>query len=344
MKQPMMRRLVTTAIVLAGIALASPPSGTAGAAGTGAGGASPTTLGGDGVAVKTPNGASFTLSVSDANEVGALEVDLTRSAPGGDEVHSWHFYSPASSLAFNATTGVGTVTGGTASSPVATIDLTFKAKTHKVEKCSESGSQTLYSGSLSGTAELVTGLSGAGTVGGKSVKFNAKGTSPVVVVDANCQMKVNTCVAQFSFNSPTGPSGVYAAGGVLPVGDKMESALTVSRQVKLSSPANASRVDEAVLLSSKAVNWNAKTHTITASGIAHDVVTGAATVNGGSRRTDTFSCDYSGKKYSVSYLYDENARYWSPPGESLTGHDSIGGALITLQAGKGNYFVTTVSA
>ena len=82
---------------------------------------------------------------------------------------------PAGRFKFNTSTGVGTVKGGSATVSVATIDLTFKATAHQAGNCS-SGSETIYTGTLTGEAELVTGLTGGGTVGGKSAKLT--GGSP----------------------------------------------------------------------------------------------------------------------------------------------------------------------
>ena len=297
-------------------------------------------------AVKTSNGQSWTLSVADSSTPDALTIGLVRTVTAGGsgaEEHIWYFDSPASSLAFSTSTGVGTVTGGSSTSPLATVALTFKATSHKAASCS-SGSETIYTGTLSGEAELVTGLTGGGTVGGSSVAFTAKGSSPEVLVDSGCVPPENDCTAATVFSSGATGATTEAGGFAGTESGKKFNFVSVARKVTLTSPKGAYRIDTALDLNTSPPSWNPKTDVLSVSTTSSGIVTGSATLSGGKPKTVSYPCSYAGKSYTITETEDTTANYASPAGEAITGHTSLTGNLAAPASAKdATYVVTTVS-
>lgn len=303
------------------------------------------TLNNAGAAVKTANGQSWILTVADSNVADTLTVGLLRTVTTGgtgNEGHNWSFNVLASSLTFDTSTGVGTLKGGSGTSPVATIDLNFKATSHKAATCT-SGSETIYTGTLSGEAELVTGLTGGGTVGGKSVKFNVKGSAPEILVDSSCVAPIDECLAAISFSSSTTGKKVEAAGlDGTEDGTKVDF-VTVARKKTLSSPKGAMRTDYADVDTSPP-SWNAKTGVLSVTTSSAGIVTGSATLSGGTVKTSTFPCSYAGKSYTVHVTQNTTANYASPAGQAITAHTSLTGKLVAAATkGAGVIEILTVS-
>jgi hypothetical protein len=304
------------------------------------------TLGNDGAAVKTSNGQSWTLIVGDSSTADTLTIGIVRTVTAGGsgaEEHIWFFDSPASSLAFNKTTGDGTVTGGSTTSPLATVGLTFTATSHKAASCS-SGSETIYTGTLSGEAKLVTGLTGGGTVGGSSLTFTAKGSSPEVLVDSGCVPPEDGCTAATLFISGATGATTEAAGFAGTESGKKFNFVSVTRKVTLTSPKGAYRIDTALDLATSAPSWNPKTDVLSVSTTSSGIVTGSATLSGGKPKTVSYPCSYGGKSYTLTETDDMTANYASPAGEAITGHTSLTGNLAAPSSAKdATYVVTTVS-
>lgn len=303
-------------------------------------------LGGDGVATKTSNGMTWLLGVGDSNESGSLSVSLDRIATTGKkgvELHGWDFdNSPASSLTFDTKTGSGTVKGGSYTAPIATVYLTFTATSHKAVTCQE-GHETIYSGRLRGTVKLVTGLPGGGTVGGTSLNFDAKGSAPVVEVDSDCVTNANDCTTSEIFSSPSGKDGVAATGFEETIAGKPTTYVGVIRTVRLKAPRLAERLDEALSTPTRGFVWNSRRGVLGVTTTSTGMVTGSATLSGGTQEHFTTSCKYNGKTYKVTAVDDTNAKYSSPRGQAITAHTSLTGALAAPQSGTGDYFIETVS-
>ena len=297
-------------------------------------------------AVKTSNGQSWRLSVADSSTPDTLTIGLVRTVTAGGsgaEEHIWYFDSPASSLAFDKSTGDGTVTGGSATSPLATVDLTFKATSHKAASCS-SGSETIYAGTLSGEAKLVTGLTGGGTVGGSSVTFNATGSAPEVLVDSGCVPPTDDCTATTVFSSAVTGAKTEAAGSAGTESGKKFNLVSVARKVTFTSPKGAYRIDAALVTDTSPPSWDPKTDVLSVSTTSSGIVTGSATLSGGKLTTVSYPCSYSGKSYTITETENTTASYASPAGEAITGHTSLTGNLAAPSSVKAaTYVVTTVS-
>ena len=290
--------------------------------------------------VKTSNGQSWTLSVADSNNASGLAIGLTRTVSTGGkgaEEHVWGFKSKASSLTFSKTSGDGTIKGGSSTGKVATVSLTFKSTSHKAGTCS-SGSETIYTGTLSGEAKLITGLTGGGTVGGKSVTLKGEAT-----VDSDCVVNTNDCIASTLFDSGASGGPIQAVGLSEPTAGKTFDFVSVLRELALTSPKGATRSDIA-LVQAPLATWNPKTGVLSVTSTSAGIVTGSATLSGGTSKTSSFPCTYAGKKYTIKNTENFTAKYASPAGKAITGHTSLGGALVAPSSAKdAEFIISTVS-
>jgi hypothetical protein len=302
-------------------------------------------LNNDGAAVTTSNGQSWVLSVSETTAADTIVAGIQRvvsSGGVGSEGHFWYFTVSASSLTFDQSTGVGTLNGGTKTSPVGSFDLTFKATSHKAATC-VSGSETIYTGTLSGEAEIVTGLTGGGTVGGKSVTFTATGSSPQILVDSDCVIAVDECLPETVFSSAVTGAKPEAAGLDATINGVKFVAVTVASKTTLSSPAGAYRVDDAEVDTS-APKWKSKTGVLSVTTTSAGIVTGSATLSGGTVTTESFPCTYKGKSYTMHESDNTTANYTSPSGEDITAHTSLTGNLVAEPTtGVATFVVLTAS-
>ncbi len=289
-----------------------------------------TTLGGDAGTVKTANRQAWELTVTATNDT--LMIEIARQAstsPVADELHSWSFPLKSGGLVFSAGTGVGTVKPGANTSPVATVDVKFKATGHKVVKgACTSGSETVYTGKLTGTVTLVTGLSGGGTV--KATSFTAKLSAPTVTVYKLCVSPPGGCLpSSVTFDDAPGALGnpaLYAQGITGTFSHKTEDQVTVSLQARLAKPNGAERNDESTVEEAPA-KWTASTRTLVVK-TTGTLITGSVTISGGTKSTYSEGCTVNGKRTHNLFTSYFDASWASPAGDRLTAHDKIGGNIV----------------
>jgi hypothetical protein len=286
--------------------------------------------------VETENKANFWLLVSWTN-VGEpiLQVSLERqvtSPSSGFELHSWTFNSSSSMLKFNDKTG--TLDSGTQANPVASVDLSFKTTSSKAATCT-SGKETIYDGTLSGKASLVTGLKNGGTVSG-TYTFNV--ATPDIEVDDGCvSPPADECGASLLAGSGNTSGPALIAGTFADV-NATEQLVGISEQTALTSPAGATRTDIAAMY-----NESGKVYaTYTGSEVkvaSAGLVSGSGTVSGGKPKKETpVTCKYDGKTYTDATVIDESADYAG----TFSAKPSIGTTMTVPSSTKtGLYLVTT---
>jgi hypothetical protein len=303
----------------------------------------------DGAATaKTSNGVSwdFIVGWDDAGGTSAnLDIGLERTVTSGgtgEEGHLWSVPVTTATLAFDAKTGAGTLDAGTQTSPIAKVDLAFKATSNKKGTCT-TGSETIYSGALSGEASLVTGLTGGGTVGGTSVKFTV--ITPTITVDSGCSVVTDSCVASATFISTLSPGkSPFAVNDNESLAGKAGNFVEVGRSTDLKAPAHSSRIDVAAVDSAPAT-YDSTTKVLSVTTSTAGLVTGSATLSGGTAKTEPpQSCTFAGKKYTVSVIEDSTAKYASPAGKSISAKTSLTGTLTAPNTSDGLYEVVTVKA
>jgi hypothetical protein len=340
------RRAVLTPIAAVAIFAGSSLAAVVAAPGSALAATSTLSLGNAGTTVKTSNGASWTLVVSwdqvISTEAPNLSVALERVVGGtGYEFHDWIVPVTASTLTFNKKTG--TLNVGAQASPIATVDLSFKTTSSKKATCT-TGSETVYSGTLSGKVTLVTGLTGGGTVGGSLLSFKA--ATPEITVDSSCiPPEGNECTADVLFSSGnfTGTTPA-ASGGSLSLFGKSFNEVGLTRSTDLTAPAGAIRSDVAAQ-EGLTPKYDAKTKVLTVTASKSGLVTGSATLKGGKVKTASYTCKYSKKSYKVTDRTDSSATYSSPAGHPISAKTSLAGPMTAPSSTKtGFYIVSTVKA
>lgn len=284
--------------------------------------------------VRTANGHTFYMSLvartdqtSPTTSVveGVIEIVRPVTTGGsGYEEHSWGFQATLPTLSFNSANGRGTFNTGTQEHGLASIDVTFKATSHKAAAC-KSGSETVYTGTLSGKASLVTGITGGGTIGGTSESFAA---TNILTYDKACvpPSSAAPCISGDGFYSVAGSAGAIGFPTVL--SGKSVDQVEVTRVTKLSSPAGAERTDGAVIEGAPAT-LKSGTLSVTTGTTNSSVVTGSATLTGGHAVSiPKTSCTEGGKTHIQSETLYQNAKYQSTAGHPITAHDLIGSAVV----------------
>ena len=290
--------------------------------------------------VKTSNGVKWDFDVSwdDAFTSGgtaSLGLDLERlvasSGASGFEFHSWSTSVKSSTLTWNGKTASLNI--GTEASPLATAVVTFHETSSKKVTCT-SGKETDYSGTMSGKATLVTGLSGGGTVSASSW------TKAELSVDSGCLTPLtNPCVPELIAGAGFGGTAPSVLAGSLSEGSAPENVVGLTLSTTLTAPKGATRQSVAAMID-KAGKVYAKYASHKMSLFSTGFVSGSGTLSGGSPGTTTAKCSYKGKKYVTSTIHDYDANY--------SGHFSaaaaIGGKLVGPATALGDYIVETVKA
>ncbi len=326
---PRSRSRILTLLPIAALTLSGllPTAAVLATPGTAAASTPTVQLGYGGAAVKLANGQTWVLGVesSDLNptapSVGLSLARAVTAGGAGSEDHSWLLNVSRSTFAFSTTTGIGTLDTGTQANPVAALDLTFRTTKTTRTTC-VSGSETVYTGTLSGKVQFATGLSAAGTISSSSIIFNEG--KPQVKVDAGCVTPPTPCTGSIIWSSGVNPAVPVASGGNPGTGSDY---VGVEREVKLSAPAGASRIDIASVVA-PAPSWDPTTKILSVTSTASGIVTGSATLSGGTDSTTTSPCTFSGKKYTLTNLVDFSAKYSSPAGHALTAHTVLTPALV----------------
>lgn len=303
------------------------------------------TLSGGAATVKAANGTKFFLTPTVIyDEVPSLGVNLARIVGSGKtagvEEHLWSLPMTASDLTFSSSSRTGKLDTGTEDEPVASVDLTFTATSAKSGSC-ESGSETIYTGTLKGSITLVTGLSGGGTIKAHGVTFDADGYTSELTSDDGCVASLgDLCKSALIF----GVIGhVDVSGGDITYVGSSPDEVGLEKRIVLSSPAGASELS-LVSEGSPAPVWNPSTGVLSIS-TGGGIVKGSATLTGGKKTTASFPCSYGGTSYTMSLVSYQKAKYSSPAGKVITGHEAIGGKLSGPKTSKKAYFeITTAKA
>jgi hypothetical protein len=312
--------------------------------------ATPTyTLGNTAVAVKTSNGDTWDLSIVWVQVVAgsaSISIGLLRTVTTGGsgfEEHAWMIPVKSTTFTFNSSTEVGTLNATSATTPLATVDLNFKGTSKKAATCT-SGSEEIYSGTLSGKIALVTGLTGGGTVGSATNTTTFNLGTPEVKSNLSCIPPTtidcaNTILFDSSLTPKTNPDAVGINGDEEGISFDY---VGVDRGVTISKPAGTTREDGAAI-DKGAMSYNATTHVFSVGTSSAGIVTGSATLTGGTVKTTTTTCTAGGKSVKITLTSNDSAKYTSPSGKSITAHTSLTGTLTVPSNTTGAYDVTTIS-
>jgi hypothetical protein len=289
-----------------------------------------TSFQGDAATVKTTNGVSWTLSVSSSSD--QVTVELARkasSSPVAFEIHGWTFPVTSGGLTFSAATGTGTINPGAQTSPVATVDVTFQSTASKVVAgACTTGSETKYTGTLTGSVELVTGITGGGTVSSSS--FNARSSHPTVTVYKDCVAPSKCFPSSTGFDedpSPLANPSLLAQGASGRFSGKSEDQVSIAEETTLTKPSGADRIDESLVQAAPAT-WTASTKTLVVTTEPSGLITGSVTISGGKKSSTSLPCTKAGKSVENVLTFYSGASWASGAGQALTAHDKLGGSLV----------------
>jgi hypothetical protein len=297
--------------------------------------------------VKTSDGMSWSFQpsayVPPGEGLAINGISLTRTVTTGGtgyETHEWDFDDTPAIFSFTVATKTATLNTGTQDNPVADLDMTFKGTSSKDATCT-TGSETVYTGTMSGSFSLVTGLTGGGTISSSDLSL----PSAVLTVDTECvpPTTATSCTSEAgtSFVSNSTP-GLFADGIYGSVEGTKLSAVSVARFTDLTSPAGASRGDIDSIDASRAT-FKDKVLSVTTSSAG--LVTGSATLSKGKSKTISTPCTSGGKTYTVKTVEDQKATFTSPAGSPITSTPNLGPPITAPSPSKtAAYDVTTVKA
>ena len=302
-----------------------------------------TTFEGDAADVKTTNGDSWILTVAGSASQVIVELDRTASsAPVAVELHAWTLPVTSGGLKFSAATGIGTIDPGTQTSPHASVDVTFHSKASKVVAgACTSGSETRYTGTLTGSLTLSTGLTGGGSV--EATSFTAKSSDPTVTVDNDCAPPDSCLPSSTGFDEDPNPlanPSLFAEGITGTFSGKTFDEVTIANETPL--PKGDSRIDES-LVEAKPATWTAATKTLVVT-TEGSLITGSVTISGGEKSTVSLPCTQDGKKVDNVLTDYEDASWSSKAGQALTAHNELGGNLVMpLTSSKATILLATTT-
>jgi len=245
-------------------------------------------------------------------------VSIQRFGTGNTnyELHSWEADAKGATFNLNSSTGKLTVNSGSSLKPVASYDVSFVPTKKTVTACPITGKETVYTGTLKGSVDLVTGT--------KPVSITLKSSTASFTSGTNT-LTVDPCEFSFpcfgdSWSAPESTKGlpygtVAASGEGIYKGSALVYLTTVIRQTELSAARAFIREDGASTQVS-APKWNAtaKTLAVAGSSSSSGIVTGSGILTGGKAIGPLKeSCNISGKSHLeqvTSFAADAKLSKW----------------------------------
>jgi hypothetical protein len=281
---------------------------------------------------------SVQVSKTTLGEPGSVLIQIETPHLGGDEVHDWTFGDfPAKDLTVSAS-GSASASSGSSLSPMASLTLAFKPSSHQVASCAGGGRQTTYSGQLTGSVRLVTGLHKL-TLTTRKVTFGRPSTLSVSTdfcVPSACSFASWSASSAKAFQPP------FALAVGIQVGrpGHLLYFAEVEHLVQLSKKDEILRSDGAIIKTANpGFSKSRKTLSITTS--KDGAVTGSAVIGPAKPGTpDTFTCMADGVSYretDASYT----GRFASPAGGQLEAHTLLTGVQKIGRKGTGGFDIIT---
>jgi hypothetical protein len=200
-----------------------------------------------------------------------ITFEISTSVLGGTEEHFWVARLPLAAKDF--TLGVGgraVLSTRTALAPVAKFSLTFKPTSHAKASCT-TGSGTDYSGSVSGSVSLTTGLHG--------VKVSKK----LTFAKTNSLSVESQCVAPLPCDDGGwvggNPKSILAGGVLVGTPGRQRAGVTVEDTGVKTASTDLVRTDGGYVLGTAKPVFSAKAKTLTITGKSSGLVTGDAIIS-----------------------------------------------------------------
>ncbi len=247
------------------------------------------------------------------------------------EDDSFTFLSvPATALKANAKTGHATFSTGNSLKPIASVNLSFSPTNSKKQAC-KSGSETVFTGHISGSVTLVAN---------SKLKFSSAHvsfSSPFLDIDHGCVAK--TSGGSECFGGFWSAGSAVTASGETPGLTPEALSLGITKTVVPPAPKNAIETTDVTGTESKPVfNSKKKTLSVKASG---GPVTGSALLTPTDKPSvEITTCTSKGKKFksSDSHFF---AKYSSPSGHQFVGQSLLLGKVAVAAKGFAIFDVVT---
>ncbi len=289
----------------------------------------------------TSGGHTWSLNVSliGGSSGGPVIIDVLIETPhlSGTEIHDWGMQMPGADFTVNKTTGAATINSHSDLSPVASLSLSYKPTSHTAGTCS-AGTETDYTGTLTGSVTLTTGLKGL-KLSDATATFSTPNT---LQVDKACVPPPACAFASWGGGLGGAATAPTAAGIAAGTPGHLIHFTDVERRVSLSAPAGATRIDAAEVKATAPV-FSAKAKSLTVKGLTSGEVTGAGVISGAKLVTPgTETCTLAGKTYTqTSTSYDEAS--WSSSTQ-FKASTILTGTLKVATTGSGEFDIVTLKA
>jgi hypothetical protein len=289
----------------------------------------------------TSGGHTWNVQVSliGGSSGGPVIIDVLIETPhlSGTEIHDWGMTMPGADFTVNKTTGAATVNTHSDLSPVASLNLSYKPTGHTTGTCT-AGSETDYTGTLTGSVTLTTGLKGL-MLSNTHATF---GTPNTLQVDAACVPPLACGFATWGGGVGGPPSMPIAAGITTGTPGHLVHFTEVGRTVSLSAPTGATRHDGAEVQAPAPV-FNTKAKSLTVKGVASSAVPGAGVISGAKMVVPgTETCTLAGKTYTQTSTSYDGASFSSTT--QFEASTILTGTLKVATKGSGEFDVITLKA
>lgn len=270
---------------------------------------------------------------------GFAEVQIETPYRGGEEEHGWTFgVFPGRDMRVGAR-GSASVASGSALSPIASMRLAFKPSSHKVASCLGGGSQTTYSGRLTGSVRLATGLHRL-SLSASKVTFGQPSTLSVTsdsCVPRPCSLASWEALSNTALRLPF----TIANGAQVGRPGHSQYYAGVAKATQLSKARQVLRADGAVIKTADPV-FSKSRRTLRVTTSKDGAVTGSAVIGpAGDVTPERFVCTAGGTPFTESSVsYD--GRYASPAGHQLTAHTLLTGTLKIARKGTGGFDIIKI--
>jgi hypothetical protein len=284
-------------------------------------------------------GHTWSLDVNEAD--GQVFVALMTTVKGVTEEHDWDTtaaFAPAANKDLKVTsTGHATFGTGSALNPVLGMSVSFTPTKAAKQACTK-GSQTIYTGKVSGTVSLATGLRG--------VKFSVKFTGQPVgslIADRSCVVNP-PAIFPCSGSLWSLASGNPALGQVF--GAQLGPKSAWNDQFGQEALKTASKFvtrSVSVSVNGPAPKLNTAAKTFSVSGLPSGALTGAAVISySGSFPLPPMTCTQGGKKFKETQTDYNGTKV--KVSKAFQAHSLLAGTVTMHTAAFGAYIAVKLTA
>jgi hypothetical protein len=266
---------------------------------------------------------------------------ITTSHLGGTESHQWNMVLvPARDLTVNTAKGTASANTGSSLAPVVPkLKLSFKPTSHTRLSCaSKSGTGTSFSGKLTGSITLHTGLKGLKLSSAHAVF----GKPSTLRVTSDCLAPVPCTFASWGAAGAALGTVIFAGGTTAGKPGRQVSFTSVAEELQLSTtPIGVSRQDLA-LIKTTAPKFSKTARSLSVRSTAAGLVTGTALLSHpAGTHSSTRSCAIGGSKFTEHVEVYSGARFTAGKG-GMRARTILTGTIDAPSATTGGFTLVTL--